>query len=115
MFIGSCEVYYNFNGGIRDFVFANQYISSDQAMMVKNHMFTWDTNILSYYRFADNRFEQDWFYNRDAQYVLLSDEFGYYPGSIVEEGVDLYNITKEDYQGIDFISNDICAAFWEYE
>lgn len=78
-------------------------------------MFTWDVNILSYYRFSDIRFEQDWFYNRDAQYVSVSDEFGYYPGSIISEGVDLYNITKEGYQGIDFISNDICSSFWEYD
>jgi hypothetical protein len=46
-------------GGIRDFVFLNQYITPTTASRVKNHLLSSDQIILAYYRFTDKEFGKE--------------------------------------------------------
>ena len=89
--LGNCNSKYGFIGGMREFVYMNQYTTPQTAQRVKNYYLTWDNSIRAYYRFQSQRY-------------LNKDEFRPLYSSLTT------NVTTDR----DYISNDICyPPTWE--
>ena len=92
--IGSCDNSFGFKGGVRDFLFISQFLTIGTANRMKNHYLSWDLSILSYFRFGAESFEFDEFRHQEAVF---------------------YNSNDEQLQQVDYIINDICFPFQDYE
>lgn len=57
--LSSCDSNFRFKGGIRDFVWLNQQISTQTATRLKNNWLLSDSSILAYYRFTEKNFFYD--------------------------------------------------------
>jgi len=89
--IGICAEKFGFKGGVRDFIFIEEYITKEQAFKIKNHYLTWDKNILAYYRFGTD---------------YLNDEF---------TSTRARTLGKKPSVETELVSNDICYPFSNFE
>lgn len=83
--LGDCESQYGFIGGLREFIYLDEYLTPQTTQRIKNHWLTWDSSIKAYYRF-----QRQVIFNKDqfrAQYATLD---------------------STTVRAIDYISNDIC-------
>jgi hypothetical protein len=90
--IGDCKSEFGFNGGVREFVFLNDYLTPEEILRAKNMILTYTPKFKSYYRFngEDDSFKKD-------QFVDWSWRQG----------------PSENYMNIDVIPNDICPYTFE--
>ena len=57
--VGNCDSLYGFKGGLRDFVYLNQYLPKETTSRIKNYLLSYDTNMMAYYRFNEASFDKD--------------------------------------------------------
>lgn len=92
--LGDCYGNLGLEGGLREVVMLNSYITEENAIKAKNMQFTYSDDFKAYFRFKDNgRFERDEFIDRSWA--------SFKPANMT------------DYIGLDMIPNDVCPTAYE--
>lgn len=92
--LGDCTGNLGLDGGIREVLMLNSFITEENAVQAKNMQFTYSLDFKAYFRFMDNgRFERDEFVDRTWASTKPA------------------NLT--DYIGLDLIPNDVCPTTYD--